>query len=329
MGLHRFCAHMLLTLVLVPTLYGCGAGREDALPPPKAALVAEQAPASPTYPAGRPALLAAETLSAEARLDLAVLQAAYPGAVLGLEPMPGGPGGGPRPRLNLVLAGGRRLPYDDGRERTHRQALESPDIRTTLAQVYPLGPVTQATARPAPDFEPGRSRVQAFFATLYGHTEAEVRASCVAVRFDGHGVLFNGRHGAAAALERVARRIERLKPTHPEMARALRPLGGTLAWRNIAASTRLSSHAFAVSIDLNPHLPYWLTERRPEHVPALVRSFPPELLAAFEAEGFIWGGKWASFDLMHFEYRPELILKARALAGEIRLPEPGVTAPPQ
>ena len=37
---------------------------------------------------------------------------------------------------------------------------------------------------------------------------------------------------------------------------------------------------------------------------------------AFEAEGFIWGGKWSEFDLMHFEYRPELILLARLARGE-------------
>ena len=28
---------------------------------------------------------------------------------------------------------------------------------------------------------------------------------------------------------------------------------------------------------------------------------------AFEAEGFIWGGRWYHFDTMHFEYRPELL----------------------
>jgi hypothetical protein len=40
------------------------------------------------------------------------------------------------------------------------------------------------------------------------------------------------------------------------------------------------------------------------------RDFPKDVLAAFEAEGFIWGGKWAEYDIMHFEYRPELLIKA-------------------
>ena len=30
------------------------------------------------------------------------------------------------------------------------------------------------------------------------------------------------------------------------------------------------------------------------------------MIQIFEAEGFIWGGKWDFYDNMHFEYRPEL-----------------------
>ena len=35
---------------------------------------------------------------------------------------------------------------------------------------------------------------------------------------------------------------------------------------------------------------------------------PLAVIAVFESEGFIWGGKWGVWDNMHFEYRPELIL---------------------
>jgi hypothetical protein len=30
-------------------------------------------------------------------------------------------------------------------------------------------------------------------------------------------------------------------------------------------------------------------------------------VAVFERHGFIWGGRWAHYDTMHFEYRPELL----------------------
>ena len=38
------------------------------------------------------------------------------------------------------------------------------------------------------------------------------------------------------------------------------------------------------------------------------RWMPPQaVIDIFEEEGFIWGGKWAIWDNMHFEYHPELI----------------------
>ena len=264
--------------------------------------------------AGAAAPISPDELPSSAALDLAVLRAVYPDAVAGMQRAPDG-------QLLLVLTDGERLAYDDGQTRDVRQALEDPDMRTMLAQIYPLGPVDAVSAHPAPGFDPGRSRVQGFFAALYGRTEAQVRAHCQSVRFDGHGALFSARHGAARALARVAERIGALLPQHPQWRNVLRPFGGTLAWRAIAGTDRLSMHSFGVAIDLNPHLPYWRSERRLETIPARRQAFPQELVAAFEAEGFIWGGKWASFDLMHFEYRPEVILKARVLRGEIVLPE--------
>ncbi|MFO8044148.1 MAG: M15 family metallopeptidase, partial [Alkalispirochaeta sp.] len=42
------------------------------------------------------------------------------------------------------------------------------------------------------------------------------------------------------------------------------------------------------------------------------RYHPPQaVIDAFEAEGFVWGGKWLFFDPIHFEYRPEVIIMAQ------------------
>ena len=43
--------------------------------------------------------------------------------------------------------------------------------------------------------------------------------------------------------------------------------------------------------------------------------YPQEIVEIFEKHGFIWGGKWSHFDLMHFEYRPELLQKWRLVQG--------------
>jgi hypothetical protein len=52
-------------------------------------------------------------------------------------------------------------------------------------------------------------------------------------------------------------------------------------------------------------------------VPLERRWQPPEgVIRIFETEGFTWGGKWALYDNMHFEYRPELYEINRLLARE-------------
>ena len=42
-------------------------------------------------------------------------------------------------------------------------------------------------------------------------------------------------------------------------------------------------------------------------VAVVVNRIPPDIVAAFERHGFIWGGRWMHFDTMHFEFRPELL----------------------
>ena len=51
-------------------------------------------------------------------------------------------------------------------------------------------------------------------------------------------------------------------------------------------------------------------------VEVLRNNYPQEIVELFEKHGFIWGGKWSHFDLMHFEYRPELLRKWRMVRGD-------------
>ena len=52
--------------------------------------------------------------------------------------------------------------------------------------------------------------------------------------------------------------------------------------------------------------PSWAWARNRGDIPYRNR-IPYEIAEVFEAERFIWGGKWYHYDTMHFEYRPELI----------------------
>jgi len=89
-------------------------------------------------------------------------------------------------------------------------------------------------------------------------------------------------------------------------------------WRNIAHTQSRSYHSYGLAVDLLPRSlgnkqTYWLwTSRHREdwwNVPYSERYHPPlAVIKIFEANGFIWGGKWPLFDTMHFEYRPEILL---------------------
>jgi hypothetical protein len=108
----------------------------------------------------------------------------------------------------------------------------------------------------------------------------------------------------APALLRVAERLDRAASAAPSLDRFLKPLGGTFNPRKIAGTDRTSAHAWGIAVDLNPALAeYWRNDAKL----AWTNRVPQEIVDAFEAEGFVWGGRWYHYDTMHFEYRPELL----------------------
>jgi hypothetical protein len=146
--------------------------------------------------------------------------------------------------------------------------------------------------------------VELFLAT-YGASRAEVSSRLTKVKF--FGVRYPFHRLAAPALERVVARLEPQVKTNPSLLPFLKNIGGTWSWRKIARSKSLSTHAFGIAIDINvARSHYWRWKRRGE--PLVWRNRVPQAIVdAFEAEGFIWGGRWQHFDTMHFEYRPELL----------------------
>ncbi|NMC49485.1 MAG: M15 family metallopeptidase [Desulfovibrio sp.] len=237
------------------------------------------------------------------QLDIAAIAAAYPGMIAAIEIENG--------LVTLVTGSGKRFIYDDGRAKTAEEALDDPDLEDMLAQIYPPGPVSEDTET---GFHPGRRRVTGFFLEVYGHDPGEVSAACRPVRFLDRTVMFNARNGAADALSRVSARLAELVARDPGLRDILYPVVGTFCWRTIAGTQRLSMHSLAIAVDVNPgRNPYWRHHRRPSDKLSRRARFPKEVIEAFEAEGFIWGGKWAEYDLMHFEYRPELLIKSRLL----------------
>jgi hypothetical protein len=112
-------------------------------------------------------------------------------------------------------------------------------------------------------------------------------------------------NGVDHRLQAISRELEDLPPQDLEF---LYPLGGTYACRAVADTGEPSMHAWGAAIDINPNRTgYWLWRRGAGGSSGQAAALPPEIVAVFERHGFIWGGRWAHYDTMHFEYRPELL----------------------
>lgn len=196
--------------------------------------------------------------------------------------------------------------WDDGTPKTMARKIESPDLEDMLSLAYPRGPIAPVTD---PEHDPGRVRFEPLFRAVYGKTSAEVSASLVPVEIRGRKVSFHAR--AAPALRRVANRIAALDDSFDRYFVAM---GGTFNARAIAGTDRASAHSWGIAIDIDvSHADYW---RNDAPKVAWKNRVPQEIVDAFEAEGFVWGGRWYHYDTMHFEYRPEMFDPACATKKE-------------
>jgi hypothetical protein len=212
----------------------------------------------------------------------------------------------------LTTQRGETWVFDENKGHLPRtELLNQADLMTQMAQPYPAG---MPASLPGPHQDPGRMRSEALFKALYGHSALEVQSHLVSVPWapNGRSLMFNRLHGAAPALQRVGQALAE----NPALAAYVRKPMGSFHWRPIAGTTRKSMHSFGAAVDFA--LPrrlghYWqwrgCTEDGPCPYPeAVLRdTLLQQVVAAFEKEGFIWGGKWAHYDTVHFEYRPELV----------------------
>lgn len=236
-----------------------------------------------------------------ARIDLASLFYAYPGMCIGISV--------DKDDIYLLMANGKRILYDDHKVKSYLEEMENADLQDMLAQPYPLGKVQED---PLEDFNPGGGRQIDFFKAVYGRDKNKSIENLTEVFFLGKTVLFNKKNGAAAALKQISAELSAAVRKKPYLKKYILPLGGTFNWRTVAGAKRLSPHAFGIAIDLNSKRGiYWQWETTGKNVFQSRQNYPIEIIDIFEKNNFIWGGKWFFYDLMHFEYRPEIFIKSR------------------
>ena len=200
--------------------------------------------------------------------------------------------------------------------------MKKPYLWDMLSPQYPHEWLTHR-----PKTDPGRYRVDSFLRFVYGSGKRQVLRNSTLVRIANQWVLFNKKNDAAKSLEKVSQELERLFKKKPHYKRYFsqrslrtklfyqkriqawhnyRDWPPTFYWRYIKGTRRLSSHAYAIALDLHPgYASYWRYHRN-YRTRKYIRKPPRAIIAIFEKYGFIWGGKWYHYDTMHFEYRPEL-----------------------
>jgi len=206
--------------------------------------------------------------------------------------------------------------------RTPEEILNNPFFLDQIRDIHYQPGIPTDPEQYAPQDDPGRIRYEPFFRKMYGETESEVETNLTTIFWmpnvfgNTYPLRVTRINGIDQKFIQISNDLEQLVQSHPEYIPYLEQPGGTFMWRVIANTNRLSLHSFGMTIDINvEHSHYWQYDLSKTNQP--IREFgsapliyrnqiPWEIIPIFEAQGFIWGGKWAHYDTMHFEYRPEL-----------------------
>ncbi len=207
---------------------------------------------------------------------------------------------------------GTTMLYDDGKEKLGFETmLNQADLRNQMSLCYPKG--NDYTIPPL-NFDPGRIRHEPFFYKMYGNSEAEVKTKITEIdwlpqHFDKKVKLkVTTVNGIDKKLKAISNELDALPQ---DFMKYLENPAGTFNWRPIAGTSRISTHSFGMTVDINvAHSDYWRNNKPDADGTYKYKNrIPMQIVEIFEKYGFIWGGKWYHYDTMHFEYRPELLVE--------------------
>lgn len=233
--------------------------------------------------------------------DLLCLMMSYPEYITGVKRENNG-------LVYLIMKSGKRVLYDDKKVKTFEQKLANPDLQDMMEQIYPLSPVIKLMDK---NFDPGRSRCYELLTEVYGTSQNQVQSNLKKVSLGYKNFQFNGNNKAAESLQSAMKELIPLANQRHDINTCLFPCSGTFNYRVISGTNRLSPHAFGIAIDFaRDKRDYWKWAT-PEDGEKRLLSYPKEFVEILEKNNFIWGGKWEHFDILHFEYRPEIIMKSK------------------
>ncbi len=209
----------------------------------------------------------------------------------------------------ILFKDGTKLIFSDNKDsKTHSELINNASIKDMFAYVYPQGVI----GRISKNQDPGRIRQTDFFKKMYGNAPSEVQKNLKELiwcpKLIGQKIRITTTNHVYDRLQEVSVILDE----HPAWKQYLK-LSGDFYWRNVRGSNNLSAHSFGIAIDLNVKFSnfwQWDCKCNDENVDLSYKNqIPQEIVKIFEEHGFIWGGKWYHYDTMHFEYRPELLIK--------------------
>lgn len=207
-------------------------------------------------------------------------------------------------KVFVVMKSGEKLLYDDKKNKSVEEKLSSPDIQDMMEEIYPMNSINEVMNK---DFDPGRIRYYPILNEVYGQSKGAIEKNIK--NFGGYS--FNKSNGAGEHLKKAMNRAIEESKGNRSIGAYVFPISGTYNYRVILGTNRLSPHAYGIAIDLKSHpADYWKWASR-EEGSKRIKGYSKELVKIFEDNNFVWGGKWSHFDILHFEYRPEIIYKAR------------------
>src|SRR5574344_325644 len=222
----------------------------------------------------------------------------------------------------LYWAGGRLLPADKLDEKDkywsllYEYAEKVPDpAEFTDEEVERIREFSSTENR-----QNGAGTPPFFYDVVYDcKTQASMETHIARLTFLGKRVNLHER--LTKPLAQVENQIKQAALTDKEVANFISKISQEYgySWRKIRDSSSRSVHSIGLAIDIlptgwNQKNIYWGWRRDldPDNwmlTPLSRRWMPPQkVIEIFENNGFIWGGKWAIWDDMHFEYHPELII---------------------
>lgn len=210
----------------------------------------------------------------------------------------------------ILLFNGEKVRYNSNgkKEKTHIELMNSENVNDIFYYQYKRGIVHSIPK----NYDPGRVRNEELLKKMYGASSSEVQKNLVTIVWCPKLINQKLRVTSINGIDKKLKAISDELDKHPEWEDYLKS-SGVFNWRIIKGSTRLSSHSFGTAIDINvAYSNYWQWDCRCTSEDAILKyknRIPQGIVDIFEKYGFIWGGKWYHYDTMHFEYRPELLLR--------------------